>query len=81
MSGTGIDVAPNVPKCPVYTGCYGVSFVLAIEQQYPDLDTILQRIYRRIVSLSCKHTVFKYAVRIEDRSFVITGHASYASER
>ena len=42
--------------------CYGVSFVWTIETQYPDLDTILQRIYRRIVSLSSKNSTFTYVV-------------------
>ena len=43
-------------------------YELRIEQQYPDLDTILQHIYRKIVSLYSKNNVFKYVVRVEDRS-------------
>ena len=71
MSRIAISVSSSVICIYDYSGWANVMvcllYELRIEQQYPDLDTILQHIYRKIVSLYSKNNVFKYVVRVEDR--------------
>ena len=62
-------------------------FLVRMEQQYPDLDTILQRIHRRIVSSCSNNTRISIyqavctvlMLPIQDRLSVIRVDASYTS--
>ena len=46
-------------------------FCMSHRLQYPNLGTILERLYGMIVSVPPSNAIFKYAVRIEDTTLVV----------